>query len=83
MKVLGFLILFIMFKIITFLNKHSILINSVFIAFWVYIIFTNYQNTSENGTAFPNKSFYIALVFVLLSIFNIYMAVKRKNNTNR
>lgn len=72
-----------MFKILAFLNKHSILINSVFIAFWLYVIFMNYVNSIENGSEFPNKSFYIALLFLALSGFNIYMGIKRKNKANQ
>jgi hypothetical protein len=70
-------------KILAFLNKHSILINSICIAFWLYIIYENYKISSdENSTEDRNTLYIIPILFILLSIFNMYMSYKRKKMQN-
>ena len=67
-------------KILAFLNKNSILINSICIAFWIYIIYENYQTAKAENSFDERKGFFIIpVLFILLSIFNIYMVEKRKS----
>jgi DNA integrity scanning protein DisA with diadenylate cyclase activity len=65
-------------KIIAFLNKHSIIINSLSIAFWIYIIYSNYKTAKAENSFDERKGFFIIpVLFILLSVFNMYMAQKR------
>lgn len=67
-------------KIIAFLNKHSLIINSLCIAFWLYIIYNNYETAKAENSFEERKAYFIVpTLFILLSIFNMYMAQKRKN----
>lgn len=67
-------------KVIAFLNKHSLILNSLSILFWLYIIYNNYQTAiSENSFEERKGYFIIPVIFIFLSIFNMYMAQKRKN----
>ena len=67
-------------KVVAFLNKHSLILNSVSIAFWLYIIFDNYQTAMSENSFDERKGFFIVpILFIVLSIFNMYMAQKRKN----
>jgi len=67
-------------KILAFLNKHSLIINSVCIAFWLYIIYDNYQKSKAENSFDERKGFFIIpILFILLSAFNMYMAQRRKN----
>ena len=76
---MGFLLLF-MQKIIAFLNKHSIALNSVAIVFWLYIIVIDYlQLDAENSFEKKKNTFIIPTIFILVSVFNIYMAYRRKH----
>ena len=66
-------------KILAYLNKYSVIINSICIAFWVYIIYTNYQTSKLDNSFEERKSFFIVpIIFILLSLFNMYMVQKRK-----
>ncbi len=66
-------------KIVAYFNKHSIIINSCCIAFWLYIIYTTYQTARAENTLEERKVFFIVpVLFIFLSIFNMYMAQKRK-----
>lgn len=70
-------------KILAFLNKHNIIINSICIAFWLYIIYENYQTAKAENSMDERKSYFIVpALFILLSVFNMYMAQKRKNRQN-
>ncbi|MGV3697401.1 hypothetical protein [Flavobacterium sp.] len=66
-------------KIVAYINKHSIVINSVCIAFWLWVIYENYQN-AKTENSFEDRKYYfiVPVLFILLSIFNMYMAQKRK-----
>lgn len=66
-------------KILNFLNKYSIIINSVCIAFWIYIIYENYLIAKIENSMDERKYYFIVpVLFILLSLFNMYMAEKRK-----
>lgn len=67
-------------KIIAFINKHNVILNSLSIVFWLYIIYNNYQTAKAENSFDERKGFFIIpIVFILLSFFNMYMAQKRKN----
>lgn len=59
-------------KFLLFLNKYAVPFNSFFIAFWLYMIYTNYANNSEM------KAYIIPVLFIVLCFFNIYIAVNKK-----
>lgn len=66
-------------KIIAFLNKHSILLNSIAIVFWLYIIVIDYlQLDAENSFEKRKNTFIVPTIFILVSLFNIFMAYRRK-----
>ena len=66
-------------KVIAFLNKHSILLNSIAIIFWLYIIITSYlQIKVENGLEERKNTFIIPILFIVISSFNIYLSIRRK-----
>lgn len=66
-------------KIIAYLNKHSVIINSICIVFWLYIIYNNYQTAKLENSFEERRSFFIVpIIFILLSLFNMYMVQKRK-----
>ncbi|TDP57419.1 hypothetical protein [Flavobacterium dankookense] len=66
-------------KILAILNKYSILINSICIVFWLYIIYENYKASQEGNSFDERKSYFIIpTLFILLSVFNMYMVEKRK-----
>ncbi|MGC4041675.1 MAG: hypothetical protein QM710_13045 [Flavobacterium sp.] len=67
-------------KIIGFLNRHSIIINSVSIVFWLYIIYSYYRASTATNSSEGNQYFYIIPVFfIVLSVFNMVMFLKRKD----
>jgi len=67
-------------KIIAFLNRHSLILNSLCIVFWLYIIYNNYQTAKSENSFEERKSYFIIpIIFILLSIFNMYLVQKRKN----
>ena len=59
-------------KFLLFLNKYAIPFNAFFIVFWLYMIYTNYVNNVDM------KSFIIPVLFIVLCLFNIYVAVNKK-----
>jgi hypothetical protein len=62
-------------KIVAFLHKFTIPFNILGIIFWSYLIITRYNSAVKND----NYLYYIIPVFfILLSIFNLTMAFKRK-----
>ena len=66
-------------KIVAFLNKYAFIFNSLSIVFWVYIIYTNYQQIQVDNSGDERTKYYIIpILFILLSIFNMYMANKRR-----
>ncbi|WP_298121676.1 hypothetical protein [Flavobacterium sp.] len=66
-------------KFLAFLNKYAFVFNSISIVFWLYIIYANYrQIEAENSGDERNKFYIVPILFILLSIFNIYMANKRR-----
>ena len=66
-------------KIIAILNKYSILLNSVCIVFWLYIIYENYKASQVENSFDERKSYFIIpALFILLSVFNMYLVEKRK-----
>ncbi|WP_333600519.1 hypothetical protein [Flavobacterium sp.] len=68
-------------KIVAFLNKYAIPFNIASIAFWSYIIYTAYTDMAANDNFDKKKYFFILpAVFILLSCFNLYMAVRRKKS---
>jgi len=66
-------------KILAFLNKYSFHLNLIIILFWLYIIYDNYKQIQQNDS-FEERKFYfvVPVLFILLSVFNIYMANKRR-----
>ncbi|WP_290835719.1 hypothetical protein [Flavobacterium sp.] len=62
-------------KFLLFLNKYAVPFNSFFIAFWLYMIYTNYVNNGPDGNV---KSYIIPVLFIFLCLFNIYAAVNKK-----
>lgn len=62
-------------KFLLFLNKYAIPFNAFFIAFWLYMIYTNYVNNGPNGEM---KSYIIPALFIVLCLFNIYAAINKK-----
>lgn len=66
-------------KIIAYLNKYSIIINSICIAFWLFVIYSNYQ-TAKLGNSFEERKVFliVPIIFIFLSLFNMYMVQKRK-----
>ncbi len=73
----------IMNKIILFLKDKSLLINSICIAIWVFVLYENFE-TARIHNSFGEKKilFVIPIFFILLSSFNIYRGQKRKNSQN-
>jgi hypothetical protein len=68
-------------KIIAYLNKHSLIVNSICIAFWLYIIYDNYRKAQlENSFDERKTLFIVPILFICLSVFNMYMAQKRKKS---
>lgn len=68
-------------KFLAFLNKYALIFNSISIVFWLYIIYANYrQIAAENSGDERNKFYIVPILFILLSVFNIYMANKRKKH---
>jgi len=66
-------------KVLAFLNKYALVFNTISILFWLYIIYANYQQIeAENSGDERNKFYIVPILFILLSVFNIYMANKRK-----
>lgn len=66
-------------KILAFLNKYALLFNTISIVFWLYIIYANYrQIEAENSGDERNKFYIVPVLFILLSVFNMYMASKRR-----
>jgi hypothetical protein len=69
-------------KIIAFFTKYAISFNIASIAFWVYIIYTAYTDMVANDNFDKKKYFFILpTIFILLSCFNLYMAIKRKKRS--
>lgn len=66
-------------KILAFLNKYAFHLNLIIILFWLYIIYDNYQQIQQNDS-FEERKFYfvVPVLFILLSVFNMYMANKRR-----
>jgi hypothetical protein len=66
-------------KILAFLNKYAFHLNLTIILFWLYIIYKNYQDIQQNDS-FEERKFYfvVPVLFILLSVFNMYMANKRR-----
>ncbi|WP_396146558.1 hypothetical protein [Flavobacterium sp.] len=66
-------------KILAFLNKYAFHLNLIIILFWLYIIYENYQHIQQNDS-FEERKFYfvVPVLFILLSVFNMYMANKRR-----
>jgi hypothetical protein len=66
-------------KILAFLNKYALIFNSISIVFWLYIIYANYiQIAAENSSDERSKYYIVPILFILLSVFNMYMASKRR-----
>ncbi len=66
-------------KILLFLNKYAVQFNLICIVFWLYIIYINYKEINiENSFDERKKFFIIPVLFICLSIFNIFMFFKRK-----
>lgn len=66
-------------KILAFLNKYAFHLNLTIILFWLFIIYDNYQQIQQNDS-FEERKFYfvVPVLFILLSVFNMYMANKRR-----
>ena len=66
-------------KVLAFLNKYALVFNLISIVFWLYIIYVNYvQIQIDNSFEERQNFFIIPIVFIVLSLFNIYLAEKRK-----
>lgn len=66
-------------KVLAYLNKYALVFNLISIVFWLYIIYANYQQIQLDNSFDERKNFFIIpIVFIVLSLFNIYLAEKRK-----
>ena len=66
-------------KVLAFLNKYALVFNLISIVFWLYIIYVNYVQIQIDNSFEERKNFFIIpIVFIVLSLFNIYLAEKRK-----
>ncbi len=61
-----------------FFNKYKLHIHVVFLFFWIYILYGSYVN--EN---FKSIKLVLPILFIILSIFNIYKAIQEKNLKSR
>lgn len=69
-------------KIVTFLNKYAFYLNMISIVFWSYMIYVNFKQIQEDNSFDERKNYFIVpVLFIILSVFNIYMArIRNKKN---
>ncbi|MGL2963333.1 hypothetical protein ACSVH2_05890 [Flavobacterium sp. RSB2_4_14] len=61
-----------------FVDKHGIVFHSLSLVFWVWILNLNINNPDRDKLLGLKISFYITIVFIVLSIFNLIMSVIKK-----
>lgn len=66
-------------KFTAFINKYGILFHSLSIIFWLWIISNGIQRMQTEELPLTKKIAFGGIVmFLFLSIFNLYMAIKRR-----
>jgi len=68
-------------KFTDLVNKYGIAFHSFSVVFWIWILYLNVNNPNKENT-FLRISFYITIVFILLSSFNLVLSVLRKFKKN-
>lgn len=64
-----------------FVNRYGILFHSFSLVFWLWILDMNINNPERDQM--PLKiSYYFTIVFIVLSIFNLILSVRRKIKSN-
>ena len=64
-----------------FVNRYGILFHSFSLVFWLWILDMNINNPERHQM--PLKiSYYFTIVFIVLSIFNLIVSVRRKIKSN-
>ncbi|MEK8180870.1 hypothetical protein WMW71_11015 [Flavobacterium buctense] len=66
-------------KFTAFINKYGILFHSLSILFWLWIISNGIQRMQTEELPLTKKIAFGGIVmFLFLSVFNLYMAIKRR-----
>lgn len=64
-----------------FVNQYGILFHSLSLAFWLWILNMNVNNPERNNM--PLKIFFYAtIVFIVLSLFNLIISIRKKIKRN-
>lgn len=67
-------------KVSEFLNKYKIAINLFVLAFWLVLLYTNYQEMKQENTLSEKKGFFVlGILFMIVAFFNLFRALKEKN----
>jgi hypothetical protein len=70
-------------KIVAFINKYGIVVHSLSILFWLWLITLNYQKMQLGETNLPTKiSYYFGFFLLALSTFNLINAIRKFRNKN-
>jgi len=68
-------------KFIGFINKYGIVVHSLSILFWLWLISLNHEKMQLGNTNLPTKiSFYFGIFLLLLSTFNLINAIRKFKN---
>ena len=68
-------------KFIAFINKYGIIVHTLSILFWLWVINMNYQKMQLGDSNLPTKiSFYFGFFLLALSTFNLINAIRKFKN---